>query len=54
MRKENYASALNEYLNETGYTEEVTEENIYIPAEAEYVDFGEETEEYDFSEAKPG
>ena len=54
MKKENYANALNEYLNETGYTEEVTEENIYIPAEAEYVDFGEDTEEYDFSEAKPG
>ena len=54
MKKENYASAFNQYLNETGYTENVTEENIYIPAEAEYVDFGEETEEYDFSEARPG
>ena len=40
MKKEDYASAFNEYLNETGYTEDLTEENFYIPAEAEYVDFG--------------
>tara|TARA_Y100000004_G_scaffold128201_1_gene144376 strand:+ start:5442 stop:6035 length:594 start_codon:yes stop_codon:yes gene_type:complete len=37
-----------EYNKETyGFTEELTEENFYIPAEAEYEDFGEETEEYD-------
>ena len=54
MKKQNYTNAFNEYLNETGYTEDVTEENIYIPTEAEYVDFGEETEEWDVSEAKPG
>ena len=54
MKKEDYASAFNEYLNETGYTEDVTEENFYIPAEAEYVDFGEDTEEWDVAEAKPG
>tara|TARA_E500000331_G_scaffold246274_1_gene236744 strand:- start:174 stop:767 length:594 start_codon:yes stop_codon:yes gene_type:complete len=37
-----------EYNKETyGFTEEVTEDNFYIPAEAEYEDFGEETEEYD-------
>ena len=47
MKKQNYTNAFNEYLNETGYTEDVTEENIYIPTEAEYVDFGEETEEND-------
>jgi hypothetical protein len=54
MKKENYASAFNEYLNETGYTEELTEENFYVPAEAEYVDFGEDTEDWDIAEAKPG
>ena len=30
-----------------GFTEELTEENFYIPAEAEYEDFGEEEEEHD-------
>ena len=33
--------------NTYGFTEEITEENFYIPAEAEYEDFGEETEEHD-------
>lgn len=37
-----------------GYEEELTEDNFVIPAEADYVDFGEETEEYDISIAKPG
>ena len=37
-----------EYNVETyGFTEELTEENFYIPAEAEYEDFGEEEEEHD-------
>ena len=54
MKKENYASAFNEYLNETGYTEDLTEENFHVPAEAEYVDFGEDTEDWDIAEAKPG
>jgi hypothetical protein len=39
---------------EQGYEEEVTEETLYIPSEAEYEDFGEETEEWDIAEAKPG
>jgi hypothetical protein len=30
-----------------GFTEDLTEENFYIPAEAEYEDFGEEEEEHD-------
>ena len=30
-----------------GFTEELTEDNFYLPAEAEYEDFGEEVEEYD-------
>ena len=37
-----------QYTSSTyGFTEELTEENFYIPAEAEYEDFGEETEEHD-------
>jgi len=44
-----------EYNKETyGFTEELTEENFYIPAEAEYEDFGEPNEEWDIAEAKPG
>ena len=39
---------------EAGYTEELTEDNFYIPAEAEYEDFGEETEEWDIAAEKPG
>ena len=37
-----------------GYEEEVTEENLYIPTQAEYEDFGEETEEWDVAGEKPG
>lgn len=37
-----------------GYEEEINEENFYIPTEAEYVDFGEEVEEWDVATAKPG
>ena len=37
-----------QYTSETyGFTEEITEENFYIPAEAGYEDFGEEVEEHD-------
>lgn len=41
-------------LENYGYAEELTEENFYIPTAAEYEDFGEETEEWDIAEAKPG
>jgi hypothetical protein len=37
-----------------GYEEEISEDNFYIPAEAEYVDFGETTEEWDCAKEKPG
>ena len=37
-----------------GFTEEISEDNWYVPAEAEYVDFAENTEEWDISVAKPG
>lgn len=47
-RKTLMAQADAEYNIETyGFEEELTEENFYIPAEAEYEDFGEEVEEYD-------
>ena len=51
--KDKYVEAVEEY-SALGYTEEINEENFVIPAEADYVDFGEETEEWDISEAKPG
>jgi len=37
-----------------GYTEDLNEDNFYIPTAEEYVDFDEPTEEWDVSIAKPG
>ena len=54
MKKEDYAKDLNQFCAESGYTEDITEENFVLPAEADYEDFGEDTEEWDISEAKPG
>jgi hypothetical protein len=42
------------YFEEYGSEEELTEDNFYVPTEAEYEDFDEETEEWDISVAKPG
>lgn len=39
---------------EAGYAEELTEENFYVPAEDEYEDFGEQTEEWDCAAERPG
>ena len=39
---------------EAGYIEELTEDNFYVPSQAEYEDFGEEIEEWDIAQAKPG
>lgn len=39
---------------EAGYTEELTEDNFYVPSQAEYEDFGEATEEWDIASEKPG
>jgi len=53
----NYMSEADEvwYEDTFGFTEEITEDNFYIPSEDEYEDFeGEEVEEWDISEAKPG
>jgi|TARA_B100000085_G_scaffold128760_1_gene117220 hypothetical protein len=44
-------------FEEYGFTEDLTEDNWYCPTEAEYVDdveWGEQTEEWDVSEARPG
>jgi hypothetical protein len=37
-----------------GYEEDINDDNFYIPTQAEYEDFGEETEEWDIAQAKPG
>jgi|LakMenEpi03Aug12_release.lakeMendotaPanAssembly.Ray.scaffolds.fasta_scaffold00123_77 hypothetical protein len=39
---------------ESGYEEELTEDNFYIPVAAEYVDFGETAEEWDCAKERPG
>ena len=36
-------------VKEYGYAEEIDEDNFYVPAEADYVDFGEEEVEWDSS-----
>jgi len=41
-------------LENYGYEEDITDDNFYIPTQAEYEDFGEETEEWDVAAAKPG
>ena len=55
----NYMSEADDlWYDETfGHTEELTEDNFYIPTEEEYandIDWGEDTEEWDVSVAKPG
>ena len=49
-----YQEAAQEHFNETGYEEELTESNFIFPEESVYVDFGEETEEWDVAGEKPG
>jgi len=44
-----------EYTNSTfGFTEEITDENFYIPTEADYIDFGEEEVDWDVAANRPG
>lgn len=59
IRQSGKTSAMEEvdlmYNYETyGFTEDITEENFYIPKENEYVDFKEATEEWDCAAEKPG
>ena len=42
------------YLDSYGSEEEVTESNFYTPSETEYEDWGEDSEDWDISIAKPG
>ena len=49
-----YREHIQEHFCETGYTEELTEANFVIPAEEDYIDFGEETEEWDIAAERPG
>jgi hypothetical protein len=48
------AADLKYNVEELGYTEDLNENNFYIPTEAEYVDFGEPEEDWDIAVAKPG
>jgi hypothetical protein len=41
-------------VKEYGYAEEIDEDNFYVPAEADYVDFGEEEVEWDIAANRPG
>lgn len=44
----------NYYENTYGSTEELNEDNMYFPAESDYVDFGEASEEWDVAKERPG
>ena len=47
MFKENkYTKAMEDYVSD-GFEEEITAENFVFPEEEDYVDFGEEVEEWD-------
>jgi len=48
------AGDFSHYYNTYGYTEEVTEDNFYVPEDSEYEDWGEETEEWDWAAERPG
>ena len=41
-------------MDEHGWTEEITEENFYVPSEAEYEDLGETSEEWNWAADRPG
>ena len=51
---DNIEAADFELQMEAGYAEELTEDNLYIPCEDEYEDFGEPTEEWDVAAERPG
>ena len=42
------------HMETFGYTEDINEDNFYIPSEEEYVSFDDSEEEWDISVAKPG
>tara|TARA_R100001163_G_C5040000_1_gene178351 strand:- start:195 stop:812 length:618 start_codon:yes stop_codon:yes gene_type:complete len=54
MFKENkYTEAMEDYAS-GGFEEEITAENFVFPEEEDYVDFGEEVEEWDVAADRPG
>ena len=42
------------HMETFGYTEDINENNFYVPEQSEYVDFNEQSQEWDISVAKPG
>ena len=54
MKENKYLAAAKQYVDESGYTEELSEANFVIPNEEDYMDFGEETEEWDIAADRPG
>jgi hypothetical protein len=54
MKENKYLAAAKQYVDESGYTEELSEANFVIPNEEDYMDFGEETEEWDVAADRPG
>ncbi len=54
MRSNEYFEAVKSHLEKEGYAEEITEANFVVPQESDYVDFGEETEEWDIAADRPG
>ena len=54
MKENKYLAAAKQYVDESGYTEELTEANFIIPNEEDYIDFGEEVEEWDIAADRPG
>lgn len=49
-----YIKPMAEHFNKTGFTEELTESNFVIPSQEDYIDFGEQTQEWDIAAEKPG
>lgn len=41
-------------IQDEGFTEDLTEDNFIIPAQSDYIDFQEETEQWDISVERPG
>ena len=54
MKENKYLAAAKQYVDESGYTEELTDANFIIPNEEDYIDFGEEVEEWDIAADRPG
>ena len=49
-----YIQSAGEHFNQAGFTEELTESNFIIPNEEDYLDFGEDTQEWDIAAERPG